>query len=379
MSSSSKSLVASAAAIGIDSEDDFEVPRPKKEEPTSEFELEDEACPDSASGKNNEKSNEESSAESEEFELAVVQRKRVTSSTSIIPTTATKKRAVDQLDSEGLDNDNTPTTIVSASSNAAPIVGVPIESIFKDDVVALSDDGRLHINGVWKQQIDSVTMAALRLIGDTSKLKLSNDVKSYPVSERTRIHVELAKSRLQSDYEYCTNLGCDALLFNYVMAQLDDDQFNFNLSNLKNVPAKVNAWSRKSKGQNKDSTRTGYKNSFRYKGRQPAQDLPSIAKTVLKTISLFESSEDVKAAIMASDVPFEADRDLVVYYCGMHGSSTQFIVENHVRNFKHGIRLTSGYVLVGRDMLHLMVLGRKMGEGDENGLEGTIAKESFNL
>ncbi|KAJ3087410.1 hypothetical protein HK100_008372 [Physocladia obscura] len=392
----------------------------EQNEHNSDFELDDEASSDSASGENNKELNEELTSESEEFELdPAVKRKRLSSSAFIIPSTVAKKRIVNPLGSEELDDENTLTTFVIASSTAAAVV--PIVRMFKDDVVTLSDDGRIHINGVLKQQIDSATMVAIRQIGlDTKRLRLSNDVKGYLIVDKTRIHVELAKSRRQSDFEYFTKLGCDAPLSNYVVAHLDDNPLNINLSNLKNVPAKVNAWSRKSEGQVAQQA-GGFYSAFRYEGRQvnttkctsieeamfkrdvlkvklvpnyakqfifdyglnrPAeyihryQSLKSlIAYTHLKTIPLVESSEDVKAAIKASQVPFDSNLDVIVFYKGMHGSSTQFIVEKTcyetlLRDFTQSIRLTSGYVRIGNEQLHLMVLGRKVGEKDKDGLEG---------
>ncbi|KAJ3008660.1 UNVERIFIED_CONTAM: hypothetical protein HDU68_003001, partial [Siphonaria sp. JEL0065] len=81
-----------------------------RNEHNSDFEVEDEASSDSASGKNNKDSNEEFTS----FELdPAVKRKRLSSSASIIPSTVAKKRIVNLLESEELDDENTLTTFVT--------------------------------------------------------------------------------------------------------------------------------------------------------------------------------------------------------------------------------------------------------------------------
>jgi len=121
---------------------------------------------------------------------------------------------------------------------------------FRKDVVALSKDGQLLENGVFKLTISKQTMTILGSLGiRLDKLKLHRDgyvMGSNSGSKLESLHTLIAASKQDADYVTLSAAGCPDLKKNLVVAHLDDNPLNFSIENLTWVSSKMNHWCKKS-------------------------------------------------------------------------------------------------------------------------------------
>ena len=116
-----------------------------------------------------------------------------------------------------------------------PILPVRGTRRFTDQVVTLSQSGELRIDGEIKGQWDFETMTLIKTLKlDTSKILVKNN--GYLIINGQRIHCLLGRFQLRADFDSFVlegfNGGIDDL---DVVAHLDDDKLNCNLSNLMNM------------------------------------------------------------------------------------------------------------------------------------------------
>ena len=313
---------------------------------------------------------------------------------------------------------------------------------FQDVKIKLNCDGGLLIDEKLACQIDAETMSLLKAYGiDKGKLHLERN--GYVWNEKVGdVHSFISKLSLDADFEYWRGLGFPGEKRNLVGGHYDNNRLNFNKSNIKNIPANLNWWSRPGKVHQYPNGK--FYSTVRVKGhKQIATSMlnssskvihnrdiiqislvPNWAKLyllklrkaqctngeLLKTydtldslmacsvwyksfkfsrkrrignrfqrIALSSSPTFTQRAIRLSEMRFNPHLHTVVCYTGSKGRVVYFVVdiedyEKHIRDFKGNFTVVGGYIQLGVNYLHLLVLNREVGDYEKDLLQGLHGK-----
>ena len=106
---------------------------------------------------------------------------------------------------------------------------------------------------------------------------------------------------------------------------------------------------------------------------RPKKKYKVSSKKQVIELSLEEASAAILASIEVSGYPYDYILDMIVRYFGPKGAILDFIVERNclfIKDYDRTISLKNGYIYIGKERLHLKVLGREIGQYELDGLHG---------
>jgi hypothetical protein len=187
--------------------------------------------------------------------------------------------------------------------------------------VTLSQSGELRIDGEIKGQWDFETMTLIKTLKlDTSKILVKNN--GYLIINGHLIHCLLGRSKLRADFDSFVAEGFTGGIDDLdVVAHLDDDKLNCNLSNLMNMPFAWNQNLKKVKGS-------------KPKGKKWRCQLVIAGSRTYNTVSVADPDE----ALVQYDV-------LKIKHCVEHIKESPIIAQRLI--FQYGLVRPAKFVKLG--------------------------------